>query len=45
MSRNALKGNSGLGSYELLVTRFSSTDQYTCMFLFKDTLFNILLIH
>ena len=42
----ASKGNKGLGSYELLVTVFSSTDQPThylvlSVFLIKGTFFNM----
>lgn len=38
------RGNTGLGAYELLVTKLSSTDQYLILFevhSVKDTLYNI----
>lgn len=44
----AFKGGKGVGSRKLVVTTFSSNDQYITwfyVFLYKDTLFNIQLIH
>lgn len=44
----AFKGSKGVGSRKPVVTTFSSNDQYITwfyVFLYKDTLFNIQLIH